>query len=202
MRRAGAKFAVVALVATTTISLHGEGTRQSGAAGTAARAPHEAMQGDTRNFVDAMAIAGMAEVQLGNLAAQRATNADVKAVGRMMVRDHSKANDELKRVASRLKLEPSTQLDQKHRDVVERLSKLDGPEFDREYLTAMVHGHQDILTQLQAQTANRSAAGSGAAHTSAPGANEEGLTQWAAKTVPVVQQHLERAQQLQQKLTK
>ena len=143
MRRAGAWFAVLALVAGTTVSLHSQGTGgQSGAASTAARAPHEAMQGDTRNFVDAMAIAGMAEVQLGKLAAERATSADIKAFGQMMVRDHSKANDDLKRVAARLKLEPSTQLDQKHRDVVERLTKLNGPEFDREYVAAMVHGHQ------------------------------------------------------------
>lgn len=187
MRRAEAGFAVAVLVAAATISVHS----QSGT-------PAEAMKGDTRNFVDAMAVAGMAEVQLGNLAAQRATGADVKAFGQMMVRDHAKANDELKQAASRLKLEPTTQLDKKHQELVTRLSKLNGAAFDREYIAAMVQGHQDVLTQLQAQTRNRSASASGAAHTSGPGANEEALTQWAAKTLPVVEQHLARARQLQQ----
>lgn len=188
MRRAG--FAAVALVAAaTTISVHSQ-----------APTPNEAMQGDVRNFVDAMAIAGMAEVQLGNLAVQRASSADVKAFGQMMVRDHSRANDELKQVASRLKLEPTTQLDKKHRDVADRLSKLNGAAFDREYIAAMVQGHQDVLTQLQAQTRNRPTTGAETARTSAPGANEEPVTQWAAKTLPVVQQHLARAQQLQQQL--
>lgn len=189
MRRVSMGLAAVALVAAATISVHGQG-----------RAPHESMQGDVRNFVDAMAIAGMAEVQLGNLAAQRASNADVKAFGQMMVRDHAKANDELKQAASRLRLEPTTQLDKKHRDVADRLAKLNGAAFDREYIAAMVQGHQDVLTQLQAQTRDRPTTGAETARTSAPGANEEPVTQWAAKTLPVVQQHLARAQQLQQTL--
>lgn len=203
MKRAGAALAVVLLAAAVTaISVHGQDSSQSGAAGTAARAPHEAMQGDVRNFVDAMAIAGMAEVRLGNLAAQRAASADVKAFGQMMVKDHAKANDELKQVASRLKVEPTAQLDRKHQDLADRLSRLNGAAFDREYIAAMIQGHQDVLTQLQAQTRNRPTTGSEAARTGGPGANEQGLTQWAAKTLPVVQQHLARAQQLQQQLGK
>ena len=203
MSRASAGFAVVALVTTvTTASIHGQGGGQSGAAGTAARAPIEAMQGDVRNFVDTMAVAGMAEVRLGNLAVQRATSPDVKAFGQMMVRDHSKANDELKQAAARLKVEPTAQLDRKHQDLADRLSKLIGPAFDREYIAAMVQGHQEVLTQLQAQTRNRPTTGSETARTAGPGANEQGVTQWAAKTLPVVQQHLARAQELQQKLGK
>ena len=187
MRRAGARFAVVALVAAaTTAAIHGQ----------------DAMKTDVRNFVDTMAVAGMAEVRLGNLAAQRASSPDVKAFGQMMVQDHAKANDELKQAASRLKIQPTAELDKKHRDVADRLSKLSGPAFDREYLAAMVQGHQEVLAQLQAQTRDRPTTGAESARTSAPGANEQGLTQWAAKTLPVVQQHLERAQQLQQKLGK
>lgn len=203
MRQALAGFTVVVLVAAMTVPIHGRGSSgQSGSAGTAAGGPKEAMQGDVRDFVNAMAVAGLAEVQLGNFAAQRAANADVKAFGQMMVSDHSKANDELKRVAARLKVEPPTKLDRRHQDLADRLSKLSGAAFDREYLAAMVQGHQDVLTQLQAQTGRRSAAGGEAARTAGPGANDEALTQWAAKTLPVVQQHLARAQQLQQQLGK
>lgn len=187
MRRASVRFAVVILVAAATmVPIHGQ----------------EAMKGDVRNFVDAMAVAGMAEVRLGNLALQRAASPDVKAFGQMMVKDHAKANDELKQVASRLKLEPIAQLDRKHQDVADRLSKLNGPAFDREYMAAMVQGHQEVLTQLQAQTTSRPTTGAEASRTSGPGANEQGLTEWAAKTLPVVQQHLVQAQQLQQKLGK
>ena len=52
----------------------------------------------------------------------------MKAFGQMMVNDHSQANDELKKVASQLKIQLPTQLDQKHKDLVDKLSKLQGPE--------------------------------------------------------------------------
>jgi putative membrane protein len=52
-----------------------------------------------------MTVAGMAEVQLGKMAAEWATSPDVKAFGEMMVKDHSQAGEELKQVASQLKLQ-------------------------------------------------------------------------------------------------
>ena len=115
-----------------------------------------APRSDSRGFVDEMAIAGMAEVQLGKMAADRAASADVKSFGQMMVADHSKANDELKTVASQLNIQPTTQLDQKHRDLADKLSKLKGAEFDREYMTAMVQGHEEVLRKLQDRAGHQS----------------------------------------------
>ena len=124
-------------------------------------------------FINEMAVAGMAEVQLGKLATERAANADVKAFGHMIVTDHSKAGDELKQIASQLKVQPPTQLDPKHRDLAERLSKLQGAAFDREYMDAMVQGPQEVLGKLRAQSVGSHAAG-------APGSGqgEQALTQW------------------------
>ena len=59
---------------------------------------------DDQAFVNEMTIANLAEVQLGKLATERASNTDVKAFGQMMVQDHTKANDELKQIASQLKI--------------------------------------------------------------------------------------------------
>jgi putative membrane protein len=189
-------------------SIHAQDTRgQSGAAGSSAQRPADttsAGRSDSRGFVNDLAIAGMAEVELGRMAADRAANADVKAFGQMMVRDHSKANDELKQVASQLNIQPTTQLDQKHRALSDKLSTLKGAEFDREYMTAMVQGHEDVLAKLRERTGARSSAatqGHGAGST-AGGTGEQALTQWAAKAMPTVQQHLERAQQLQQQVGK
>jgi len=97
----------------------------------------------------------MAEVQLGMLASERGTNPDVKAFGRMMVKDHSQANKELAQTAAQLKVQPPKELDAKHRDLANRLSKLQGGEFDREYMTAMVQGHEEVLKQLRAFTGNQ-----------------------------------------------
>ena len=62
---------------------------------------------------------------------------------------------------------------------------------------AMVQGHQEVLGKLRAQSAGAHAAG-------APGGGqgEQALTQWATKALPTVQQHLERAQELQKKVAK
>jgi len=50
-----------------------------------------------KKFADAAAIGGLMEVMMGKLAATNAENSAVKSLGAMMVTDHSKANDELKK---------------------------------------------------------------------------------------------------------
>jgi predicted outer membrane protein len=235
MQRLGETAILALVVAAASGSVYGQSARgQAGSGGATSQQPTDAAQAgrsDSRTFISEMAIAGMAEVQLGKLATEKAANADVKAFGQMMVKDHSQANDELKQVASKLNVQLPAQLDEKHRDLAERLSKLQGAEFDREYINAMVEGHQEVAGKLRTRagnqqtsnapsTGNRAGSGgaSGAAGTqttgsSSAGANsqavgtsggneEQALTQWAAKTLPAVQQHLERARELDQKLSK
>jgi len=100
--------------------------------------------GDVQQFVQQAAVAGMAEVQLGQLAQQRASNNQVKEFARMMVRDHTKANNELKQAAKGQNIQLPTQLDQKHQDLMQRLQQLRGADFDREYMSAMVDGHMEV----------------------------------------------------------
>src|ERR1051326_6076917 len=64
-------------------------------------------------FVTKAAQGGLAEVKLGTLATQKASNADVKAFGQQMVDDHSKANDELKQLASTKGITLPTDIDAK-----------------------------------------------------------------------------------------
>jgi putative membrane protein len=162
---------------------------------------------DSREFINQMAIAGLAEVQLGKIAAEHASNPDVKAFGQMMMRDHSQANKELAQIASQVNVTMPTQLDKKHQDLAAKLSKLHGADFDREYITAMVEGHSEVVSKLQAWTGNRTAAtdpakpSTGAAVGTAGGdKGEQALKQWATKALPTVQKHLNRAQELQQKI--
>ena len=178
----------------------------------------------------------MAEVQLGKLASERAANAEVKAFGQMMVKDHTAAGNELKQIASGLNAQLPTQLDQKHRDLVDRLSKLQGAAFDDAYMDAMVQGHQEVVAKLTARSGDRATSGStggdraasgstgsdragttatgssggassttagtGSSSTQASAKGDQALTQWAQKTLPTVQQHLQRARELQQKVNK
>jgi predicted outer membrane protein len=104
-----------------------------------------------RDFVNDLTIANMTEIELGRMAAERAANAEVKRFGQMMVDDHTAAGNKLKPIATEHKIAMPTELDDKHRDLRERLSKMQGAEFDREYMKAMVDGHEDVVNKLESR---------------------------------------------------
>src|SRR5512142_524731 len=72
-----------------------------------------------KSFAEHAAIGGLAEVEMGKLAQQKAASDQVKEFGQRMVDDHSKANDELKQVASSKGLTLPTDLDAKHKSKLE-----------------------------------------------------------------------------------
>jgi putative membrane protein len=170
-------------------------------AGTAATLARASSADDDRAFVEKMGQVNTAEMKLGQLAAQRAANAEVKQFARRMVTDHEKANAELKQIAAKMAVQIPTALDAQHQELHDRLSKLKGAEFDKEYMKAMVDGHQEVAQELErhadssARPGDRSVGTSGAADQT-----HASVTGWASKTLPDVRQHLEQAKQIDQKL--
>jgi putative membrane protein len=180
--------------------------------------------GDDRNkisradedFVRDITVANLAEIELGKMASERGVHANVKKFGQMMVDDHTKAGNALKPIASEHNLQMSTELDEKHRDLRDKLAKLQGGEFDREYAKAMVDGHEDVADKLESRIDTKSLAdwktkasnrvtGQRAeeriqATSVMPEHSDNAVTmrlnQWAAETYPVVQAHLEAAKAL------
>jgi putative membrane protein len=154
-----------------------------------------------RDWVEERLVGGMTEVKLGELASQKAQNADVKAFGKMMVQDHTKAGEELKQVASQHNIQAPAQLDDEHRDKVDRLSKLQGAEFDREYMSQMVDDHENTMSALEDRLDKQ---GNNDNPTYTPKKNDNrvdmALNQWAAKAAPTVQKHLARAKQLNDRI--
>jgi putative membrane protein len=179
------------------------------AIGTSGVARGDISSGD-RDFVSELLDVNTAEVQLGTMASERGASADVKQFGQMMVQDHTRAGEELQQIASRHQIpRPGAALDEKHRDLIDRLSKLRGAEFDREYIDAMVQGHQDVIDKLQARVDERDrlavATGQAERNTSvkpedAGNRVEASLNAWAAETLPAVKKHLERAKAIDDKL--
>ena len=153
-------------------------TRDPGPASTAARANNAA---DDNAFVEKMAQANIAEVKLGQLAAERASNAQVKQFGRRMASDHQKANNELKQVASKMAVQLPAETDAKHQQLYDRLSTLKGAEFDREYMKAMVDGHKKAESAFSKQADQQ----------------KTEIDRWAASTLPTIRMHLEHAKQLE-----
>jgi hypothetical protein len=77
----------------------------------------------------AAAQGGMAEVKLGEVAAKKATQANIKQFGTMMVSDHGKATKELQAIATKNGVTLPSKLDATHKDKVDKISKLSGQDF-------------------------------------------------------------------------
>ena len=158
----------------------------------------DAISAGDRDFVEDMTIGGMAEVELGRMAMERGASPEVKRFGDMMVKDHSKAGDELKQVAMQHSIPMPAALDQKHQDLKTTLSNLRGAEFDREYMKAMVDGHEDVVDRLQTRASeDRFGDDKGEVKPERSDNPVEGaLNQWAAKALPTVRHHLDEAKRI------
>jgi putative membrane protein len=137
-----------------------------------------AIKSSDRTFVTNAAMGGMAEVELGNLAKEKASSDAVKQFGQRMVTDHTKANDQLKQVAASKNITLPTSLDAKHQAMKDRLSKLSGAEFDRAYMKDMVADHEKDVKEFQKESQS--------------GSDPE-IKNFASQTLPTLQEHLQMA---------
>lgn len=135
--------------------------------------------GSDTTFVSKAAQGGLAEVELGNLASQKASSPEVKQFGERMVTDHTKANDQLKQIASKDNLAIPTTLSAKDQALKNRLNKLSGSSFDKAYMEAMVKDHKTDVAEFQHEAKN--------------GTNPD-VKEFAASTVPTLQDHLKQAE--------
>ncbi len=130
-------------------------------------------------FAHKAAIGGMAEVELGKLAQQKASNDQVKQFGSRMVDDHSKANDELKQIASSKGITLPADLDAKHKNKLAKMQKLSGAQFDRAYMDDMLTDHKEDVADFKKESTS---------------GKDSDLKAFAAKTLPTLEDHLKMAQ--------
>ena len=138
-------------------------------------------------FIGAAAMDGMAEVEFGRLASQHASSPDVKRFAQRMVDDHSKAADELKGLASQKDVALATKLDDEHRAVQQKLTKLKGTAFDQAYMAHMATAHLKAVALFQEE---------------AKSGKDADVKAWAAKTLPTIQEHLKAASSLNATINK
>lgn len=163
--------------------------RDSATAGTAGSADARADQ----EFVRKHLAMGQHEIALGQLAQQKGTHPEVKRFGEMMVEDHRMAGQELKQILSQTTTGTAGDAEDRaatadaddHREMMEELRKLSGTEFDKKYIDQMVDDHQKAINDVEDKAENSK--------------NPE-VKQWASKTLPKMQQHLERAKTIQETL--
>ena len=138
----------------------------------------------TRDFVADAATGGMMEVELGNLAQQKAKNQRVKDFGKMMVDDHTQANNNLKDIASRKNIAvPATITDDQKKEM-EKLSKKSGADFDKAYVDMMVEDHKKDIDAFKKATDK---------------VGDNDIKNFATNTLPTLQKHLDSIQAIKSK---
>lgn len=164
-----------------------------------------------KDFVNDNLAAGMAEVELARMAKERGASSSVKQFAQMMADDHTKAGDQLKQIAMTYAVPPENEADDSHKDLMDKLMKLRGADFDKEYMNAMVDDHEDAVRKLRTRVDENRSLGdrltgknpeNPAAVKPEPAGDRAtmAINQWAADALPVVERHLDRAKQIKEDL--
>lgn len=144
-----------------------------------------AADGAAQRFAQQAAADGIAEVELADLALERATNNEVKTLANHIKQDHQQANEKLKSIASQKGVDVAEQTDAKHKREKERLSKLQGSEFDKAYVKAMIKEHEKDIKAFEKQ---------------AKSDNDAELKAFANESLPKLREHLDHAKQIDKQL--
>jgi putative membrane protein len=133
------------------------------------------------SFYKKAAEGSMAEVQMGQLAQEKSTNASVKAFGAMMVKDHTAANDKLKAVAESKNMKLPTRPSMGQMATKTKLDAMSGKSFDKSYIKGMIEDHQEDIKEFKQEAAS---------------GQDPDAKAYAAATLPTLQSHLKKIQSI------
>lgn len=128
-----------------------------------------------KEFVKEAADMGMLEVKLGELAQKNGSAASVKKLGQHMIKDHGKANDELKVIAKKNGMSLPTTLSEKSQKKYDELATKTGANFDKAFSECMVEDHKEVLNLFEKAAKN---------------VENSDLKVFASKTQPILEHHL------------
>lgn len=128
------------------------------------------------DFVMQAANGGMEEVMAGKLAVSQGTSSAVKDLGKMMVSDHTKANNELKTIATKNNITVPAAVDAATKQKLDDLASKKGADFDKAYTAMMEEGHSKTIALFMTEASK--------------GSNAD-LKAFAEKTLPTLNHHME-----------
>jgi putative membrane protein len=140
-----------------------------------------ALNSTDSSFVQHAAADGMAEVQMGQMALGKTTNASLKALAQRIVDDHTKANEQLKTLAASKQVKLPAAADADAQKEGKKLDALDGGAFDKAWSKAMVDAHKKAVKLFT---------------TEGKDAKDDDVRKFAQATLPVLQTHLQMATQV------
>ena len=137
----------------------------------------------TPDFIQKAAMSDMYEVQAGKLAAEKGQSDAVKQFGQQMVDAHTKTTEELTGIVKtkNLKVEIPSTLDAKHQKLFDDLNRASADNFDKAYAKQQVDAHQEAVDLFKKYGAN---------------GDDPDVKQFAEKTLPTIQHHLDEAKKL------
>ena len=160
----------------------------TGSASMAQDAPTSAQSSAfAKEFVEKAGASGLAEIEMGELGAQKAKNSQVKEFAKRMVVDHTKANQELMTAIKGKGVQvPSSRTDM-HKATMEKFQKQDaGKEFDHDYMEQMVEDHKVAVELFETAADDQKL--------------DLDLRSYAKRTLPTLRDHLTQAQTIESKL--
>jgi putative membrane protein len=159
------------------------GTGDSSAAKTVPATVSKADQ----DFAVNTAIAGMTEIQAGQLAEQKGMEKDVKDYGKMMVDDHTMAADKLKAIAMQKNLTLPTTLTPEMQKNIDGLQAKSGKDFDKAYMDMMVSDHKKVISAFEDESKNGS---------------DADIRSFADSTLHTLHHHLDKAEMCKKMISK
>jgi putative membrane protein len=132
-----------------------------------------------KNFIKDAAQANMAEIQLAQLAQQKASDPQVKQLAQTIEQDHTQAQSKLEQVAQSNNVSMPTAVPQKDQNEQQKLSSMSGKQFDHAYTQMMIRDHKTDIKKFK--TAEKMA-------------SDTGVCEYASSTLPDLQKHLNMAE--------
>jgi putative membrane protein len=133
-------------------------------------------------FMMKAADGGMTEVELGKVAEKNGQKDGVKKFGSDMVKDHGKANDDLKSVAGKMNVMLADKVSAKHQAKIDKMSKMSGAAFDTAYIKGMVEDHEKTVADFEKASGT---------------VKNADLKKFIDDTLPVIKGHLKMAKEMQ-----
>jgi putative membrane protein len=130
-------------------------------------------------FMKSMAQSNLAEIELGNLAQQKASDPAVRAFGKRMVTDHTTLNDQLKQAASQMNTPLPSSPSPAEMQQMQSLQGMSGKAFDRAYMDYMLSDHEADVREVQRE---------------AEFSTDPAVKNLAAQALPVLENHLRLAE--------
>jgi putative membrane protein len=124
-----------------------------------------------------------AEIKMGQLAEKNGGSAEMKEFGKTLVTDHTKAGDQVKATAQQVGAKVEEQPNSDQQKDYDKLSKLKGAAFDKEFARMSVEDHQKDIAKFQKEAS----------------AKDGPVSDLAQQQLPVLQKHLQMAQSLASK---